>query len=231
MNTPAFSVVLLSGGIGLRIGGATPKQYLPLNHKPIALHSFELFLSIEEVQEVVVVCHQEYETLFLTAAKDKRAILSFAQPGARRQDSLFNGIQRLDNNPLVCIHDAARPFIEVKDIRNVVEAANIWNAAALGTRSKSTIKVCDTTQMVIETPCRDQLWEAQTPQVIRHQLLKEGFSYINQHQLTVTDDVSLVEYIGKPVKIIEGSYNNTKITTPEDLLFTAHSPLQTNRSI
>ena len=215
-NIP-FCVILLSGGQGLRLGGTTPKQYLPLNEKVIALYSFELFLSLEEVQEIVVVCHEEYEELFLQSAKQNRFKIRFAKPGSRRQDSVFNAIQLLQDDPLVCIHDAARPFIQSDHVRSVVQEAGSWNAAVLGTRSKSTIKVCDPTQMIVDTPCRDCLWEAQTPQVIRYHLLKEGFDYANQRQLTVTDDVSLVELIGKPVKIVEGSYSNIKITTPEDL--------------
>jgi 2-C-methyl-D-erythritol 4-phosphate cytidylyltransferase len=212
-----FSVIFLSGGLGLRIGGTTPKQYLPLNQKPLALHSFELFLSLDEVQDIVIVCHEDYEGLFLESAKASRATIRFAKPGSRRQDSVFNALQQIENDPLVCIHDAARPFIQSEHVRAVVQEAEKWDAAVLGTRLKSTIKVCDPEQMILNTPCRDSLWEAQTPQVIRCSILKEGFTYANERELTVTDDVSLVELIGKPVKVVEGSYNNIKITTPEDL--------------
>lgn len=221
VNDPIpFSVVLLSGGMGLRMGGATPKQYLEINGKPIALHSFELFLSLEEVKEIIVVCHDEYQELFLQSSKGTSIPLRFAAPGLRRQDSLFNAMQLLrkdGGDRPICIHDAARPFIKAHHIRNAVKAAANCGAAVLATRVKSTIKVCDNEKFIVNTPDRETLWEAQTPQVIRQHLLEEGFAYANEKGLTVTDDVSLVELIGKPVQIVEGCYSNIKITTPEDL--------------
>lgn len=213
-----FSVVFLAGGTGIRMGGAIPKQYLSVHQKPLALYSFEVLASLPEVQNFVVVCDPQYDLLFERCAKAKGVKLQFARPGLRRQDSVFNGIQQLQDNPLVCIHDSARPLIEPAVVRQVVQTAQSWDAAVVGVKVRSTIKVCDGAQVVIDTPNRASLWEMQTPQVIRLDLLKEGFTYAQQHQLTVTDDVSLVELLGKPVKVVEGSYANIKVTTPEDLI-------------
>lgn len=212
-----FSVIFLAGGAGTRMQSAIPKQYLTVNHKPLALYSFEVFASLPEIHELVIVCDPRYETLFLNDPQAKMLPLKFAKPGPRRQDSLSNGIESLSNNPLVCIHDSARPLIDSSIVRRVVQTAEDWNAAAAGVKVKSTIKVCDGAQVIIDTPNRASLWEIQTPQVIRLNLLKEGLTYAQQHQLTVTDDVSLVELLGKPVKIVEGSYANIKVTTQEDL--------------
>lgn len=222
MKEIPFSVVLLAGGTGTRMGSSIPKQYLKLFRKPIACYSFEVFASMPEVQEIVVVCDSKYESVFTTSLKNIEKRLIFATPGNRRQDSVFHGIQPLRNNPLVCIHDSARPIIEPSLIRQIVEEAQKWESAVVGVKAKSTIKVCDNDQMIVETPDRKTLWEIQTPQVIRLNVLKEGFFYANQHELTVTDDVSLVELIGKPVKIVEGSYSNIKVTTPDDLLIAKH---------
>lgn len=208
-----FVVILLAGGIGSRMGRAIPKQYLPICEKPLALYSLEVFLSIPEVEKIVIVCEEQYESLFSSKIKE----LLFARPGIRRQDSVYNGIQLLENNELVCIHDAARPLIDPNDVRKVVKTAEQEEAAVLGVRARSTIKICNSQQMIIETPNRDHLWEMQTPQVIRLNLLKEGFKLALEKQITVTDDVSLVELLGKPVKVVEGSYANIKVTTPEDL--------------
>ena len=218
-NNIPFSLVFLSGGIGMRMGKHTPKQYLSLDQKVLAIHSFEVFLNMNELQEIVVVCEEHYEKIFSQAAQNKDITLLFARPGERRQDSVYNGIQLLQDNPLVCIHDSARPFIDAELVRSVVKEANSWEAAVTGVKVKSTIKICDGAQIVVETPSRACLWEVQTPQVIRLNLLQEGFSYAIEHALTVTDDVSLVELIGKPVKVVEGSYSNIKITTQEDLIF------------
>jgi len=212
-----FSLLFLAGGHGLRMGSAVPKQYLLLQDKPIALHSFEIFLQLSEMQEVIVVCEPAYQSIFQASADDLSVPIRFATPGQRRQDSVFNGMQQLTGNPLVCIHDAARPLINHDIVRQVVYTANSWEAAVAGVRVKSTIKICDGAQVIVETPARESLWEMQTPQVIRLRLLKEGFDYVNKQGMTVTDDVSLVEVLGKPVKVVEGSYTNVKVTTPEDL--------------
>ncbi|MFI5343197.1 MAG: 2-C-methyl-D-erythritol 4-phosphate cytidylyltransferase [Chlamydiales bacterium] len=210
-----FSVIFLAGGVGSRMQAEVPKQYLLLQNKPLALHSFEVFLSLPEVEEIIVVCEKEYEHLF------NHAKLIFAPPGIRRQDSVFNGIQALKHaqeNRLVCIHDSARPLIDVDLVRRVVHMAGDWGAAVAGVQVKSTIKLCDAAQVVVNTLDRSHLWEIQTPQVVGLNLLKEGFKQAHERNLTVTDDVSLVELIGKPVKVVEGSYRNIKVTTPEDLI-------------
>lgn len=213
-----FSVVYLAGGMGTRMRREIPKQYLLLDHKPIALHGFECFLKLPEVEEIVVVCEERYENFFNSIVQPQSTPLHFARPGGRRQDSVLNGIQKLKNNPLVCIHDSARPFIDKDLIRRVVNSGHEHGAATVGMPVKMTLKKCDAFQMVTETPQRDFLWEIQTPQVVRLDLLKEGFKFVEQHQKTVTDDVSLIELIGKPVQLVEGSYFNIKITTPEDLV-------------
>lgn len=213
------SVVFLAGGTGIRMGGSVPKQYLLIHEKPLVLYSFEMFASLPEVQDIVVVCEPQYEGIFQSYVQGKGLNLLFALPGPRRQDSVFNGIQLLSGNPLVCIHDSARPLIQASTIRQVVHTAENWEAAVVGVRVRSTIKVCDGAQVIIDTPNRAFLWEVQTPQVIRLNLLKAGFLYAQEHQLTVSDDVSLIELLGKPVKVVEGQYSNIKVTVPEDLIF------------
>ena len=84
--------------------------------------------------------------------------------------------------------------------------------------AKATIKIADENQCVVETPSRDTLWEIQTPQVVKYDWLLEGFAYCEKHQITVTDDVSLAELLGKPVKLVNGDYRNIKVTTPEDFV-------------
>lgn len=215
MNGYALSVILCAGGVGSRMGSATPKQFLMLGDKPVARHSFDLFLGLPEVVEIVVVCDPAYRALFHTEIFSG---IRFALPGERRQDSVYHGLQALSSEcRMVCVHDAARPFITPELVRCVASAAAEYGAAAAGLPMKYTVKEVNRERLVIKTVDRSQLWEIQTPQIMRRELLEKGYEYANARQLTLTDDVSFVEQLGLPVKLVEGSYDNFKLTTPEDL--------------
>lgn len=211
-----IGVILAAGGIGTRMKTTTPKQFLLLKGKPIAQHSLELFDSMPEVAEIVIVCTPEHRQQF--SAKTCRAKVTFAEPGARRQDSVYNGLQAMTlEHAFVCVHDAARPYITRTLVDRVIAEAKKHGAAVAAMPVKFTIKQADAQGMVVDTPDRSSLWEIQTPQIIRFALLKAGFDHAHQEGLTVTDDASLVEQLGVKVKLVEGCYSNIKITTPEDL--------------
>jgi 2-C-methyl-D-erythritol 4-phosphate cytidylyltransferase len=212
-----FAVVLLAGGTGTRMKSSVPKQYIKIRDKTLALYSFEVFASMLQVEDLIVVCEKEYEPIFEECAALFHRRILFARPGKRRQDSVWNGISLLRGNPLVCIHDAARPFIDSNIVIRVVEAASLYDGSAVGVKAKSTIKICNENQEVLHTPDRSSLWEIQTPQVVRLKFLNDGFEEANRRQLTVTDDISFLELLGKPAMIVEGFYCNIKITTPDDL--------------
>ena len=204
-----ISVILLAGGTGSRMGTSVPKQFLDIHGKPIASYSFELFSNLPYVSQVVVVSPTSYRNLFPGAL--------FADPGERRQDSVYNAFQETSRGvDLVCIHDASRPFLQKEDVDKLLSVALECKAAALGRPIPYTVKEVkgDT---VLRTLDRSTLWEVHTPQMIAPELLAEGFKYANTHHLTVTDDVSLVEHLGHPVRLVEGSGRNIKLTTPDDL--------------
>lgn len=193
------------------MGGEIPKQFLPLNGKTLACHSLEVLQSHPLIAQVIVVCAPVFHPYF----SDYR--VEFAEPGERRQDSLFNALQKVEHE-WVCIHDAARPFLTAPSLASLIEEGMEGvKAATLGIPVKNTIKFCDQNQCVQNTPDRSLLWEIQTPQLLTKELLERGFAYANRHAITVTDDVSLAELLGHPVKVVLGSYKNIKITTPEDL--------------
>lgn len=221
------AVILLAGGIGSRILSSIPKQFLLLKNKPIALHSFDLFSSMPEISEIVVVCADEYQHYFSSQSQTKadQIKITFAKPGNRRQDSVFNGLMAITTHPdLVCIHDSARPLIDIPLVQRVLIAAEALGAAAAGMPIKCTVKQCNSLGQVINTPDRSSLWEIQTPQVIEFSLLHRAFLHAQKYSLDVTDDVSLVEQLGLPVQIVKGSYSNIKITTPEDLILAENLP-------
>jgi 2-C-methyl-D-erythritol 4-phosphate cytidylyltransferase len=209
------SVILLAGGVGSRMGAEIPKQFLQVLGKPIVNYSFELFLAMEEVDEIVVVCGQEYRSYFEQASPKR---IAFAQPGVRRQDSMQNGLREISNTAhLVCVHDAARPCVTEAQVQSVLAAAQEEGAAVLGMPIKSTVKEVDRNGFVIRTLDRSHVWEMQTPQVATPTLLRGGLEVAAEQGLTVTDDMALVELLDSPVKVVEGSYDNLKVTTPEDL--------------
>ena len=208
------SLILLAGGSGSRMGSSIPKQFININGKMLANYSLDVFLSIEAIDEIVIVCASCYQSYFQASKKT----FKFALPGLRRQDSVFNGLQCVSTSAdLVCIHDAARPYISTQIVKDVLQAADQYGAAALGMPMKNTVKQISSDNFVVKTVDRSELWEIQTPQVIKHNLLKEGFNIAYNKDLTVTDDVALVELLEAPVKIVKGSYKNIKVTNPDDL--------------
>ncbi|KAJ0010004.1 hypothetical protein Pint_33010 [Pistacia integerrima] len=192
------------------------------------LSSFYTFSHMPEVKEIVVVCDPSYQDIFEDSKENISVDLKFSLPGKERQDSVYSGFQAIDSNSeLVCIHDSARPLVTSGDVEKVLKDGWLIGAAALGVPSKATIKEANSESFVVRTLDRKTLWEMQTPQVIKPELLKKGFELVNSEGLEVTDDVSIVEHLKHPVYITEGSYTNIKeggalfyilVTTPDDLL-------------
>nr|POE57718.1 2-c-methyl-d-erythritol 4-phosphate cytidylyltransferase, chloroplastic [Quercus suber] len=189
----SVSVILLAGGKGKRMGASMPKQYLPLLGQPIALYSFYTFSRLIEVKEIIVVCDPSYKDIFEGTKENIPVELKFTLPGKERQDSVYSGLQ-------------------------VLKDGWLNGAAVLGVPVKATIKEANSESFVVRTLDRKTLWEMQTPQVIKPELLKKGFELVNREGLEVTDEVSIVEHLKHPVYITEGSYTNIKVTTPDDLL-------------
>ncbi|KAK4605509.1 hypothetical protein RGQ29_013531 [Quercus rubra] len=215
----SVSVILLAGGKGKRMGASMPKQYLPLLGQPIALYSFYTFSRLIEVKEIIVVCDPSYKDIFEGTKENIHVELKFTLPGKERQDSVYSGLQAVDlNSELVCVHDSARPLVSSGDTEKVLRDGWLNGAAVLGVPVKATIKEANSESFVVRTLDRKTLWEMQTPQVIKPELLKKGFELVNREGLEVTDDVSIVEHLKHPVYITEGSYTNIKVTTPDDLL-------------
>lgn len=209
-----ISMILLAGGIGSRMGSEIPKQFLPLHDKPVALHSLHVMLQLSQVVEIIVVCPPTYHSLFSGLP------VRFALPGQQRQDSVYNGLQHVSpHTDWVAIHDAARPFITTHLVQKLFDEGQGVGAASLAVPAKNTLKEAQKDQKVARTLDRSLVWEIQTPQLLKKDVLHAGFAYAHAHQTTVTDDVSLAEIIGHPVHLTLGCYQNIKLTTPEDWVF------------
>lgn len=208
-----FALIYLSFGQGVRFDPELPKQYHLLNDKPIALHSLMTFQSMKVFSEIIIVCHKEFETLF----PHQKNIL-FTEGGSLRQDSVRLGFSKLTKAyDYVCIHDAARPYTHPEDIKRLLEAST-YPAAALAIKATDTIKEVSENNLVQKTLNRKNIVQMQTPQMLRYDILKQGLDYIQEHHITITDDVQMAELLNVDVKIIEAQHPNSKITYLRDLV-------------
>ena len=211
-------VILLAGGKGKRMKSAVPKQFLPLLGKPVFLRSLDIFRSMNGiVTNIIIVLDESYREEFNhILLEDPR--ICWADPGIERQDSVFNGLHVVpDTCSIVAIHDAARPLVTIQEVKNVLLDGMTHGAAVLGVPMKATVKESEDGQFVLRTVERSRLWEIHTPQVASKSLFLEGFAKVKANNLEVTDDVSVIEALGKPVKLTLGEYTNIKLTTPDDL--------------
>jgi 2-C-methyl-D-erythritol 4-phosphate cytidylyltransferase len=212
---------------------SVPKQFLILNSRPVLHYSLHLFLErlpsycasegLSPPRHVVLVMDPKYQPEYrgiVDAYGPGR--LSFANPGKERQGSVENGLNALvgatgGDVVYAAIHDSARPLVTVREVRDVVGDARAVGAAVLGVPCKATIKESGDGVLVTRTVPRSRLWEVHTPQVVRVEALLRGFEKVEREGLEVTDDVSIIEALGEPVRLTRGEYTNLKITTPEDM--------------
>ncbi|MFM7843706.1 MAG: 2-C-methyl-D-erythritol 4-phosphate cytidylyltransferase [Planctomycetota bacterium] len=220
-----FAVILPAAGKSSRFRDAYYKKpFAPLENRAVWLHAAERFLQRDDVKQLILVISPEDQESFHSKFGANVAILGIevVTGGAERTDSVLRAIERVKpDNDFVAIHDAARPCLAEEWIDRVFEAAQKTGAAILGNPITSTIKRVAADQTITETVSRDHLWEAQTPQVFRRQLLIDA--YARRGGPPATDDAQMVERLGQPVTIVPGSPLNLKITTKEDLRLAAHA--------
>ncbi|KAL3774204.1 hypothetical protein ACHAWO_008802 [Cyclotella atomus] len=232
---PGFGNVgflILAGGTGSRMKANMPKQFLPLRSSPVLHYSLDLFLQklpaycdehgLSKPAQVVMVLDPKYHSEYQPIVDKFQGRLVFANPGEERQGSVENGLNKLvemagPSCEYIAVHDSARPLVTIPEIISVVSDAIKHGAAVLGVPCKATIKESDDGVFVQRTIPRARLWEVHTPQVVKISSLLRGFDKVAREKLEVTDDVSIIEALGEPVKLTRGEYTNLKITTPEDM--------------
>jgi len=203
-----------AAGSGRRIGGK--KQFMQLAGRPLFLWSLAVLAGCPEVDGVVLVVPPGDEEL---AGRLAGHVCRVVAGGDTRQESVRQGLFALPTGvELVVVHDAARPLLREKDLRAVCAAARSCGAATLAVPVKETVKTAGADGMVQETLPRESLWSVQTPQVFRYDWLVAAHRRALREGITAHDDAALVEMDGHPVKLVPGSYDNIKVTTPEDLL-------------
>lgn len=214
------TAVVAAAGKGKRMGGVE-KIFIPLCGKPLVLHTLEALNNFSIINEIIVVVSR------LSCEKVKREIVrryhlrkvsQIVIGGATRTESVYKGLERInEETDLVLIHDGVRPFINNRIVTAAVREAMRSGAAVVSVPVTSTIKRVTQGLAVDSTLARDRLWEIQTPQVFKRQLIKKAYRKAQLGGVQASDDSSLVEKMGHRVKIVAGSYDNIKITTPRDL--------------
>jgi len=222
-----LSAIVVAAGKGVRLRSKVSKPLVKINNKPVIIYSLEILSKCSLIKDIIIVANSlNIEAIKREVKRYKiNKVKGIAAGGIRRQDSVENGLKAVNNSAdFVLVHDAARPFINNKIVYSAIRQAKKYGAAIAGVPVKATIKQVTrsqghkvTSELVVEkTIDRNKLWEVQTPQVFKKDLLLEA--YDRSGDIDVTDEAMLLEKIGVKVGVTFGSYDNIKITTPEDLI-------------
>lgn len=215
------AVIIAAAGVGRRMGGLCPKQYLELGKRPIICHTLDRFQEARGIDELVCVVEPGREKSF-----SEEILKAYGYPknwiavagGQVRQESITNGLKTISTDcDVVLVHDAVRPFISAEQIELTARVSMRDGACIVASPIRETIKRTDSDGYICETVDRKQIWGAQTPQGFARKILSDAISRAQSDGYVGTDDASIVERMGVKITIIEGDSRNIKITTPSDM--------------
>ncbi|HNR03705.1 MAG TPA: 2-C-methyl-D-erythritol 4-phosphate cytidylyltransferase [Bacillota bacterium] len=218
MNT----AIVLAAGKGTRMNAGMNKQFMLINDKPLLAQTLAAFQSCSAIDSIILVAGREElktckEQILDVYGFDK--VDKLVSGGSERQQSVYNGILELEDDcSIVVIHDGARPILPEGIIEKCIDGAKIYGAVSAGMPAKETIKILNEEGFVQYTPERGKVWVTQTPQAFKRDIIEKAHKMANIKGISGTDDAFLVECMGIKVKMLEGSYENIKITTPEDII-------------
>lgn len=222
-STTAYTAIVLAAGKGTRMNSKIQKQFLEVEGKPVIYYSLKCFQESPLIRDIILVTGEES----LSYCKEEivkrfgfSKVKKVTAGGKERYDSVYAGLCACDNTDYVLIHDGARPFVTEEMLERTCLSVKETGACVVGMPAKDTIKISDRNKMVESTPAREKVWLVQTPQAFRYSLIKEAYESIRCKDMSgITDDAMIVEQErGVKVALVHGSYENLKITTPEDLI-------------
>jgi len=229
MEKRRCTAIVLAAGQGKRMGGKIQKQFLEIQGKPIVYYSLAAFQNSSLIEKIVLVTGAETVDYCRNEIVEKyhfTKVCTIVAGGAERYESVWKGLKFIEDTMteadcagIVFIHDGVRPFINEDILKRAVDAVEEHHACVIGMPSKDTIKIADEDGFVSHTPARKLVWNIQTPQVFDFKLAYQAYAALEKSGRTdATDDAMIVEaYTDVKVKLVEGTYENIKITTPEDL--------------
>lgn len=213
-----ISVLIVAGGVGSRMGGSVPKQFIEVLGRPVISYTIEAFEKNNDVNEIVVVTLEDYIVFCRDVvdafgfSKVKRIVCG----GDTRQESVYKGLCEVTGD-YVLIHDGARPLVAQNVINECVDTVVNVCACAVGVKVKDTLKIADDEKIIKATPDREHIYAIQTPQCFKKEDIIRAHKAAMADSFCGTDDAVLYERLGEKIKIVEGDYSNIKITTPIDI--------------
>ena len=222
MEQGRCTAIVLAAGQGKRMHSKIQKQFLEIGGKPVLYYSLHCFQESQLIRDIILVTGEEmisYCEQEIVKKYGFSKVRKVTAGGKERYDSVYAGLLCCQDTDYVYIHDGARPFITEEMVQRGYEAVKRNNACVMGMPSKDTVKLADSSGYVKETPDRKIVWNIQTPQIFSYDLIRGAYESIRKKDMTgVTDDAMVVEQeTGTKILLVEGSYQNIKITTPEDL--------------
>lgn len=216
------TAIVLAAGQGRRMKSKVKKQFLNIAGKPIVYYSLHCFERAPFIEDIILVTSSDCVDYCQKNIVDKfgfRKVRKIVVGGKERYDSVYAGLLACKNADYVFIHDGTRPFIDREMLKRALDGARQTGACVVGMPSKDTVKILNKDQFVTKTPKRSRVWTVQTPQVFRYKVIREAHDAVRKESMEgITDDSMVVEKHGKcKVKMVEGSYENLKITTTDDL--------------
>ena len=212
------TAIIMAAGEGTRMKSGVSKLLINLLDKPLIAYVLLAFQAVEAIENIIIVT-KEQDILAMSdisAAFDISKVSSILTGGSTRQQSVMLGLAEAKNAEIVVIHDGARPCITPKQITQTIEAAAEFGAAAIGYKVNDTLKLVEN-GLIIKTVDRQNLWQVQTPQVFKTALIRNAHQTGEEQGIMVTDDTALLEALGIPVHMVEGSSANIKVTTNADI--------------
>lgn len=216
------AAIVLAAGQGKRMGSSVQKQFMELNGKPVVCYSLECFQKSPFISQIILVTGEESISYCQHEIVEKYGldkVTDIVAGGKERYDSVYQGLL-VCTSDYVFIHDGARPFLTQEILQRGYEGVMESKACVVGMPSKDTVKLADEQGYVRETPQRNRVWMIQTPQIFEYDLIRKAHESVRKKSTAnITDDAMIVEQeTAIKVRLVEGSYTNIKITTPEDLI-------------
>ena len=219
------TAIVLAAGQGKRMHSKIQKQFMELDGMPVLCYSLRCFQESPLIRDVILVTGEEYVFWCKEEIVEKYGftkVSAVVSGGKERYDSVYEGLRACKDTEYVLIHDGARPLVTDEIISRAAQAAVSDEACVVGMPVKDTIKIADAGGFAESTPDRSRLWQVQTPQAFSYPLVRGAYDRLmadETRQKGITDDAMVVEHLsGTKVRLVEGSYENLKVTTPEDLV-------------